>query len=948
MASEDDIGKAVDISKEKGESDELEKGKAENVSKEKGERDELEKGQAAKMSKEKGERDELEKGKENVKEKGERDELEKGQAENVSQKKGDSDELQKGKAAKMSKEKGEGNENIAGKIKQEVFSEEEVSQTGGKGQDERGISEKHDVKKEDNSSDEIVLVCHRKRASNVSRRRSMRIQKRKSEEKKQLQELQNKRSKKLAAKFIFSESAVTYRPPVGYYGSFGVTEKDNPEVIEINDHDDDDNDDEDDNDMIVDDIIKPDVLKKPKEGFLDNELIEKTDDEAEVQDGSDGFSPSCELELDQDIISNNVNKALDSLGFEDLDVDTLMNSDEDMKDQSKSSDVEKSMVEVGVTNKVTDKSVAKGVTDRNVAKGLRRGVKSCGRGICNEEYLKQFQPSSYFDFNKSLFSSSDESAGNRSDSASAAYKAADETSSMNEQAADSFRWRIDEIDNRGFGQHKELLEDMPVSGSDKDKKLLDVLSGLTNTKTVSSTDGYVEHQDVESTSGTSDVNGERNYQKSEDSVQPVSNESDANSGGSSGISATDGYGSEGKDSDETKSYENENTNVVKDGVCEEIKEGDETTVGDGSTDVVKEDVSCKERDETQGIRTEGTGIIDGVINITPDNCEKGELPDIVNLTGQYLHNAVTGEVYNIDNVDISQFTQIYLVDTIPPAAPAEMTMIKEANHTVSAIVESGDESEVKIKEENENQEKEESMKCSEKKDEELISLKEGDERKDKDEIAEESTSQRGEKKDEELISVKEGYERKEKDKITEDVICKESNEHCDGISTDTSVVVLSDQSKSDTSVRSDKSSSLLRSDTTWQPESEDDGTRVDDVVRLSPDDCRVKISKNKITVVDKPPRLRSETRGQYMCRLSRQFQHTNYKKPPPPCSSSDDSILYAFILIQLSPILGFCRSLCKVDFYITLISQRCFTTLFHNVILHNTVFQFVFILIFQF
>ena len=43
------------------------------------------------------------------------------------------------------------------------------------------------------------------------------------------------------------------------------------------------------------------------------------------------------------------------------------------------------------------------------------------------------------------------------------------------------------------------------------------------------------------------------------------------------------------------------------------------------------------------------------------------------------------------------------------------------------------------------------------------------------------------------------------------------------------------------------------------------GAEEGDSVRLPPDESRVKISNEKLTVVNKPPRLRSETRGQYMC-----------------------------------------------------------------------------------
>ena len=67
-----------------------------------------------------------------------------------------------------------------------------------------------------------------------------------------------------------------------------------------------------------------------------------------------------------------------------------------------------------------------------------------------------------------------------------------------------------------------------------------------------------------------------------------------------------------------------------------------------------------------------------------------------------------------------------------------------------------------------------------------------------------------------------------------------------------------------------------------------------DSVRLCPDESRVKISNEKLTVVDKPPRLRSETRGQYMCRLALQFTRNQHKKvaESPSQNHREDSILY--------------------------------------------------------
>ena len=77
-------------------------------------------------------------------------------------------------------------------------------------------------------------------------------------------------------------------------------------------------------------------------------------------------------------------------------------------------------------------------------------------------------------------------------------------------------------------------------------------------------------------------------------------------------------------------------------------------------------------------------------------------------------------------------------------------------------------------------------------------------------------------------------------------------------------------------------------------------------VRLFPDDSKVKVSRNfeKLTIVDEPPRLRSETRGQYLCCLALQFTRNQHKKVTqvPSRSDSDESVLYTCILnLCLSP-----------------------------------------------
>ena len=98
------------------------------------------------------------------------------------------------------------------KVKKEIFSEEELKP---------GNFLNKGNNRDEDTSEEIVILKHKK-ASNVSLRKSLRIQNRRREEKKKLQQLQDQKGKKLAAKFVFTKSSVTYQPPVGYYWQFGV------------------------------------------------------------------------------------------------------------------------------------------------------------------------------------------------------------------------------------------------------------------------------------------------------------------------------------------------------------------------------------------------------------------------------------------------------------------------------------------------------------------------------------------------------------------------------------------------------------------------------------------------------------------------------------------------------------------------------------------------------
>ena len=105
------------------------------------------------------------------------------------------------------------------------------------------------------------------------------------------------------------------------------------------------------------------------------------------------------------------------------------------------------------------------------------------------------------------------------------------------------------------------------------------------------------------------------------------------------------------------------------------------TVGKGDKGVTEKDHGYALKDDVNSKGSDSNKVID----IIPENT--AELSDVVNLSGQCVNNPATGEVFNIDNIDISQFTQIYLVNT---PVPDNMTENQVTNYTLSAVVKSDD------------------------------------------------------------------------------------------------------------------------------------------------------------------------------------------------------------------------------------------------------------------
>ena len=141
-----------------------------------------------------------------------------------------------------------------------------------------------------------------------------------------LKKLADKRTKNLAGQFAFSESSVTYRPPEGYYGKFGVTEH-NMKGGSTSVHDEDDDINEVDSSSSMDKVI----IKKPKTGFIDNELF-----------------PDDSLDVSYDRLKSNINKSISRLEADDIDLDHIMKDD-------------------GIVD--TDRDVTVGDTDRDVTVG---------------------------------------------------------------------------------------------------------------------------------------------------------------------------------------------------------------------------------------------------------------------------------------------------------------------------------------------------------------------------------------------------------------------------------------------------------------------------------------------------------------------------------------------------------------------------------------------------
>ena len=150
----------------------------------------------------------------------------------------------------------------------------------------------------ENSDSDEPLIIKTKKASECSGR-SIRRQKAKADLKARLLRLKNQ---SLAATFILGESAVTYRPPSGYYGSFGVKESRVQAKTLPSRH------------YEAESSSDREVLsvKKPHTHFISNEIVEVTSEDLDISDNT---------------LENNLNKDIDTVNEEDIgNVDSMLDS----------------------------------------------------------------------------------------------------------------------------------------------------------------------------------------------------------------------------------------------------------------------------------------------------------------------------------------------------------------------------------------------------------------------------------------------------------------------------------------------------------------------------------------------------------------------------------------------------------------------------------------------
>ena len=285
------------------------------------------------------------------------------------------------------------------------------------------------------------------------------------------------------------------------------------------------------------------------------------------------------------------------------------------------------------------------------------------------------------------------------------------------------RWRIQNnvypVDNRGFGRHKKTLEEMENTGNERDQELLQVLSDVTSTVCRQACEEDEISQDCEEddeegdsaseceTCGfiATDYSNECNdgdgaptseYESAKDEITNRSHNSDTGDKSDvqkevDGATVPDKKECDIKDNDgggksevdETLQKRDVNATVPADqteldvtehekrGVDEHLQKRDVTATVECYITENDEPLQKRDVNATVPADKEERDVTQQPIWITPQPHPTGneqvipsdlQLDSIVDLSGQMLIDVQTGQAHNIDDVNISQFNEVYLVN----------------------------------------------------------------------------------------------------------------------------------------------------------------------------------------------------------------------------------------------------------------------------------------------
>ena len=228
------------------------------------------------------------------------------------------------------------------------------------------------------------------------------------------------------------------------------------------------------------------------------------------------------------------------------------------------------------------------------------------------------------------------------------------------------------MDTRGSGEHKDIINKMK-QGDERDKNLVQLLSDVVNKNGDRNEDDDDQNTDTDNDNADDYDGSDRTQETSPQETSPDETSPDESSKCSDTSAYTDNITS-------TSAYdlsleEKCDVNALnKDGKRDVNAEEKSDAVDQPNEDNGKRDVNTEEKrdvnaeqEKLEEIQTPLVNCAEegSVIEITPQQQvlqqQVTNYDDIIDLSGRLIIDANTGNAYNIDDIDISQFTDMYVV-----------------------------------------------------------------------------------------------------------------------------------------------------------------------------------------------------------------------------------------------------------------------------------------------